>query len=78
MEEAKQFSATAEASTKNFVKKPATGGIPAIENNMKTKVRENITLFMLIETQLIKYFGYIEHDTDENIKTEKVKMVNKA
>jgi hypothetical protein len=46
-----------EARTKNLLKNPAKGGIPAIENKIIEKVNANIGLFTPVAIQFAKYLG---------------------
>jgi hypothetical protein len=43
--------------TKNLLKKPANGGIPAIENKIKPKQYPNTGLLKPIPDQFARYFG---------------------
>ena len=45
-----------EARTKNLLKNPAKGGIPAIENKIIEKVNANIGLFTPVAIQFAKYW----------------------
>jgi len=46
-----------DANIKNLLKKPASGGIPAIDNKIMVKVIEKTRLLTPIATQLARYFG---------------------
>lgn len=42
---------------KNLLKKPASGGIPAMDNRMIVKVIEKTRLLTPTDVQFAKYFG---------------------
>jgi hypothetical protein len=46
-----------DSNTKNLLKKPKSGGIPAIENKTNVKVIVSIEFLEPAEIQLTKYFG---------------------
>jgi len=63
---------------KNLLKKPASGGIPAIENKVITNAKAKIGFDEPIPTQFIKYFGNIKEKPTVKINKENNKRVNKA
>ena len=60
-----------DSNTKNLLKKPKSGGIPAIENNTNVKVIVSIEFLEPAEIQLTRYFGkffviLVEYTNTEN------------
>jgi hypothetical protein len=65
-----------ESKTKNLLKKPARGGIPAIENSTKVNVIVRIEFLEPAEIQLTRYFGKFFVTLVEYTKTENNNNVN--
>ena len=57
---------------KNLLKNPAKGGIPAIENNNKTKLTVKIRFFDTIEVKFKKYRGWKVEAVLVLIRSDKV------
>lgn len=65
-----------ESRIKNLLKKPARGGIPAIEKSVKVKLITNVKFFSPAEVQLDIQLGKREVERIAKISSENNKTVN--
>jgi hypothetical protein len=66
-----------ENNIKNLEKKPANGGIPAVENKLNINANVNSGFDVPMLNQLIRYFGKNQEKPTAKISKEKDKIVKK-